>query len=424
MLSSWLRRTPKLLICAGLLAVAFGMFATSTPKITANATTDYYPGPCTKAPSNVTLHYVGATSGCSDTNNKPCTQGELIEFNATTPSGFQTCDVFTWIFGDDPSHPLTTLRPTLTRVFSGTSPRLARLRVGNDQFSPAGISGGTVNVAPPTAGSCTPNANTLCFVSNRYMVTLNAIDVGPPRSNDVAVGEANTQTPDTGYFTLSGLTHSTSNPEVVVKVLPNPFDGTQPAWVFFGGLTDVEYFVNVVDTQTGQVRQYHKFPFTVQNGFDTGSGQLPTPEVVAGSICPPTPQATTTTEAPSTCTPNTTTLCLLGNRFKVTLNATNRNAGPTNGQQAPGITLPKSDLFGFFSIPGLTNNPNNLEVFVKALDGRGINGKYWVFFGTLTNFELNVTVTDTQTGQKKTYFRPGSGDASACGAADTAAFPF
>ena len=59
------------------------------------------------------------------------------------------------------------------------------------------------------------------------------------------------------------------------------------------------------------------------------------------------------------------------------------------------------------------------------LDARTLNDKFWVFFGTLTNFELSIRVTDDTTGQKKTYFRPGGvGANSARGAADAAAFPF
>ena len=286
---------------------------------------------------------------------------------------------------------------------------------------------------PPAATtSCTPDANTLCFVGGRYMVRLDAADV-PSRSNKTAVGEANVQVADTGnggtgYFTLSGLTGSTSNPEVVVKVLKVPDSfvpaGAPPSWVFFGGLTDLEYFISVVDTTTGNVRQYHKFPGTVQNGFDTGGGQSPAVETEPGQVCPQVAQVTTSTEAPSTCTPGTNTLCLLGGRFKIEVQATNRNAGADNGKTAPGVTIPKNDLFGFFSLPGLTGDATNLETFVKMLDARALNNKFWVFFGTLTNFELNISITDTTTGQKKTYFRSGTGAQSACGTADVNAFPF
>lgn len=429
MFSSWWSRTPKVLVFAGLLAAAFAVFASRPAPTTASAaaSTDFYPGPCSKAPTDVVIHYRGGTSGCTDTNRKACQPGEVIEFTATSASyNFAVCDTFTWNFGDGTT--ATTLWPSVTRQFTGNSSRTVRLSVSNS-FAPAGVIAGTVEVPPAATSSCTANANTLCFVNGRYMVTLDASDTG--RSNKTAIGEANVQTGNTGYFTLSGLTQSTQNPEVVVKVLDvssflpqlNP-----PSWVFYGGLTDLEYFVNVLDTTTGLVRQYHKFPGTVQNGFDTGSGQEPKGAIDVGgqnAICPAIPkQITTASEAPSTCTASSSQLCLLGGRFKVTLQATNRNPGADNGKQAAGVTVPKNDLFGFFSIPGLTGDATNLEAFVKVVDATSFTGKYWLFFGTLTNFELNITVTDTKTGQKKTYVRGGTSPDNSCGAADTSAFPF
>jgi len=428
MLSRWWSKTPKILIFAGLLAIAFALSASRPLSVAANlaaASNDFYPGPCSTAPKDVVIHYRGGTTGCTDTNGKACQAGEVIEFTASSATyNFAVCDQFTWNFGDGTT--ATTLWPSITRQFTGTNAtRTVRLNVANS-FASTGVSGGTVAVPPAAATTCVANANTLCFVNGRYMVTLDAADV-PARSNKTAIGEANVQTADTGYFTLSGLTGSTSNPEVVVKVLAVPDSfvpaGYPPSWVFFGGLTDLEYFVNVVDTTTGNVRQYHKFPGTVQNGFDTGNGQLPAVEKTPGAVCPSTPSFTTSTVAAGgTCTPGTNTLCLLSNRFKVELTATNTNPGSDNGKQAPGVTVPKNDLFGFFSLPGLTGNANNLEAFVKVLDARALGGKFWVFFGTLTNFQLDVKVTDVTTGQVRTYRRSGTDPANACGAADTAAF--
>ena len=431
MVSSWWSRTPKLLVFAGLLAGAFAVFG-SRPVATANlASNDFYPGPCTAAPKDVAIHFFGGTSGCTDTNGKACQPGEVIQFTASSPDyNFAVCDQFTWTFGN--GDVLTTLWPTVTRIFTGNTTRTVRLSVANT-FATGGVNGGTLAVPPSSATTCTADANTLCFVGGRYLVRLDAADV-PSRSNKTAVGEANVQVADTGsggtgYFTLSGLTGSTANPEVVVKVLAVPTSfvpaGAPPVWVFFGGLTDLEYFISVLDTTTGLVKQYHKFPSTVQGGFDTGGGQSPTPDVT-GAVCPAIPTTTTSTEAPSTCTAGTNTLCLVGGRYKVTLTATDRNTGTsTTGQTAPGQTIPKNDLFGFFSVPGLTSNPTNVEAFVKIVNARAVFGHDWVFFGTLTNFELNVTVTDTVTGQKKSYFRAGGNDPhSACGAADTSAFPF
>ena len=51
------------------------------------------------------------------------------------------------------------------------------------------------------------------------------------------------------------------------------------------------------------------------------------------------------------------------------------------------------------------------------IDGNG--GKFWVFFGALSDVEYTVTVTDTATNAVRTYRNaPGT----LCGQADTAAF--
>jgi hypothetical protein len=265
-----------------------------------------------------------------------------------------------------------------------------------------------------TAPACVATATRLCFVNNRYAVTVTATDSG--RSGKSGDGEANVETADTGYFTLPALTGSRDNPEVVVKIVE--VAPGQP-WVFFGGLTDLEYAITVTDTQTGNVRVYRKPAGSVQNGFDVGSGQLPAPETTPGTVCPLLPLSVARSQQPpAPCAAGTSALCLAGNRFQVRVTAA--DTGRTN-KSGPGLPRPKNDVFGFFSVPALTGNANNQEIFVKVIDGRGLNGKFWIFFGTLSDFEFTVEVLDTISGQVTTYTRP---PGTACGAADTAAFPF
>lgn len=59
----------------------------------------------------------------------------------------------------------------------------------------------------------------------------------------------------------------------------------------------------------------------------------------------------------------------------------------------------ESGLFWFF-------NPANVELVVKVLDGRVLNGKYWVFYGGLSDVEYWVTVRDTVDGSSRTYHNP------------------
>ena len=65
-------------------------------------------------------------------------------------------------------------------------------------------------------------------------------------------------------------------------------------------------------------------------------------------------------------------------------------------------------------------DPDNLELTVKILDGRPVNGHFWFFHGALSNVGYRITVTDQLTGRVRTYDNPPGRFASS---ADTMAFP-
>ncbi|MEM7588106.1 MAG: YCF48-related protein, partial [Acidobacteriota bacterium] len=81
-----------------------------------------------------------------------------------------------------------------------------------------------------------------------------------------------------------------------------------------------------------------------------------------------------------------------------------------------GVQLKSSDsvVSQFFS-------PDNWELLAKVLDGRAINGHFWVFLSAATNVELTTTVTDTSCGVTRTYVNP-LGEAAPA-VTDTTAFP-
>ncbi len=43
---------------------------------------------------------------------------------------------------------------------------------------------------------------------------------------------------------------------------------------------------------------------------------------------------------------------------------------------------------------------------MKVLDGCSLNNHFWVFASGLTDVEVVLTVTDSQTGVSRTYFNP------------------
>jgi hypothetical protein len=70
--------------------------------------------------------------------------------------------------------------------------------------------------------------------------------------------------------------------------------------------------------------------------------------------------------------------------YKVTLTAV------SGGQEIPGIVFPMTADAGAFWL----FSPNNLEVVVKIVDGRPVNGAYWFFAGTLTDVGYRIVVED------------------------------
>ncbi|HVT02148.1 MAG TPA: hypothetical protein VHL58_02095 [Thermoanaerobaculia bacterium] len=78
-----------------------------------------------------------------------------------------------------------------------------------------------------------------------------------------------------------------------------------------------------------------------------------------------------------------------------------------------------SNIFGYYALPNLTGNTSDPAVFIKVLDGRPVNGKWWVFWSSLTDVELSISVRDTTTGIVRTYNKPSGATPSTF---DTSAF--
>ena len=116
-----------------------------------------------------------------------------------------------------------------------------------------------------------------------------------------------------------------------------------------------------------------------------------------------------TTPPPAVCG-NSTTLCLNNSQFSVTVHWLT-----TAGASGSGTALPLTGDTGYFWF----FDDSNVELVVKVLDGTAINGHYWVFYGSLSDVQFEIAVTDTVTGQTKTYVNQ-QGDLASV--ADTSAF--
>jgi photosystem II stability/assembly factor-like uncharacterized protein len=99
----------------------------------------------------------------------------------------------------------------------------------------------------------------------------------------------------------------------------------------------------------------------------------------------------------ASCLPDPTTLCLNNGRFKVATRWATRD-GTSGDGQVIALTA-DTGAFWFFG-------SSNVEMMVKVLNGCGTNSRYWTFAGGLTDVDVTLTVTDTQTGTVRTYVNP------------------
>ncbi len=111
------------------------------------------------------------------------------------------------------------------------------------------------------------------------------------------------------------------------------------------------------------------------------------------------------------CVPGPATLCLNASRFQVQV----AWRVPSTGASGVGRAVPLTGDTGYFWF----FTANNVELVLKVVDGRAVNGKFWVFYGALTDVEYTVTVTDSLTGNVRTYVTPSGTPTSQ---ADTNAF--
>jgi PKD repeat protein len=110
-----------------------------------------------------------------------------------------------------------------------------------------------------------------------------------------------------------------------------------------------------------------------------------------------TVQVTVQAAVQGSCVSDPTNLCLNNNRFGVKVEWETPDG--TTGVGHPVQITNDTGYFWFFEM-------TNVEVVVKALDGCGVNGHFWVFSAGLTNVEATMTVTDTVTGEVQSYVNP------------------
>jgi len=260
---------------------------------------------------------------------------------------------------------------------------------GDLRPSVEGTDGNALGVAGQLFGPvrCAPGSDVLCLgPGGRFEARL---DWKTPDPGDTGAGHPLHLTPDTGAFWF----FSADNLELMVKVV----DATSlngHFWIYTGALSNVEYTLTVTDTVAGTERVYHNPPFRFGNVGDVNAFAA-TPDFLAPQEIPValSPPAQITG-----CPPVSSNLCLDGGHFAVAVDFNDPRTGLTMGGRAVPLTA-DTGAFWFF-------NDRNLELMVKILDGRTINGKFWVFYGALSDVDYTIHVRNTFTGVIKDYHNP------------------
>ncbi len=256
---------------------------------------------------------------------------------------------------------------------------------------------------------CIPSDTVLCLNGGRFRVETiwrNAEGLGTP-------GRRGLLTHDSAYFWF----FDDANIEVLVKVLDACGTASNRYWVFAAGLTNVDVSLVVTDTATGRSKEYRNpagtnfqpildtdafsschVGFQAPQGFQESAPPASTTRGSASSTVDLRTAIETTQKMEGTCEPGDDHLCLSGNRFRAELTY---RAPQSAEQPAPAVQLTdESGYFWFF-------DARNIEVMVKVLDAcYPPYNRFWVFSAGLTNLEVELRVTDTVSGEVRTYNNP------------------
>jgi photosystem II stability/assembly factor-like uncharacterized protein len=249
--------------------------------------------------------------------------------------------------------------------------------------------------ASPRASACIPSDLVLCLAGGKFAAR---VHWSLPNGTSGG-GSAAALTDRSGSFWF----FSPGSLELTLKMI----DGqtvNHHFWLFGADLTDVAYTLTVTEVATGAQRTYsnpggHFGNFADTSAFEVaGTASTGAAEVAPAAATSLAPLASPlVSAATSGCVPAADTLCLAGSRFAVRVTWSLPATGVTSAVAVP--LVQNTGAFWFFS-------PQLPELTVKVLDGRPVNGHFWVFLAGLSDINYTTTVTDTVTGATKHYVHP------------------
>jgi len=232
---------------------------------------------------------------------------------------------------------------------------------------------------------CAPGSEVLCLgPAGRFEVKVSWKN---PFEGQTGAGHSLPLTGDTGALWF----FQPDNLELMIKVLDaRLLDGH--FWIFYGALSNVEYTITVTDTKAGKEKRYQNPAGQFASRSDiTTFADAGKSTSAAGDV----PLALPVETASAGCPSAAESLCLAAGRFQIQVDFTDPNTGLAGTGRALPLTA-DTGAFWFFG-------PENLELLIKVLDGRLVNGRFWVFYGALSDVAYTITVTDTETGKQKVY---------------------
>lgn len=264
----------------------------------------------------------------------------------------------------------------------GELPDLHSGGAGND-----GSSYGVFGQRFTLAEGCVPEATRLCLNQNRFQVEA----TWRKPSGETGVGHAVPLTGDTGALWFFGA----ENLELLIKVLDaRAVNGH--FWVYAGALSNVEYTIKVTDTSTGEERSYRNPPGQFASRADTEAFRDDAPVSASAAKAPAAAVPQTAPLSPAIpCSPSPQSLCFMQGQFEITVEFTDPRTGLKGQARSVPLTA-DTGAFWFF-------DSANLELMIKVLDARPVNGRFWVFFGALSDVDYTITVTDRVHGGQKVY---------------------
>ncbi|HEX6863515.1 MAG TPA: hypothetical protein VF414_11900, partial [Thermoanaerobaculia bacterium] len=235
-------------------------------------------------------------------------------------------------------------------------------------------------------GACGGSPSHLCL-QGRFSVEARWRGSGETRTG--GDGLAVPYSASTGFFAMS----DPAGWDLGVKILDTRARNQHFA-LYEGNLCEPESWIRTVDTVTGFVR------------VDHSAGGQPCGQRDSRAF-----DASVVSKAVRPCRPGPATLCLLGGRFLVRARWKPVPTGPPQLARAVSGS-DRSGLFWFYA----ADNP---AIVVQMVDGRDVNGHFWVLHSGFTPRDYTLTVTDLATGLGKTFSYSA---ADTCGRIDRQAF--